>query len=166
MYRVAADQDTDARWLVIDALARGFDLSRDWLVEGRGKGFEGRDALGRPAVAGVPRWRRAVRALELDPALESEVMELPYGVWRASQTLDPETEGHVPNWVRDALEESLEAWATLFEGVPRPARRTLVDRLRTERGLLLFAFAATPAVVRAEPRGRARVDAAVKALSE
>jgi len=117
-----------------EAFRLGLDVSSDWLIAGVGTGPQGRDSRGRPLVAGVPRWRRAVRSLQLDNARADELSELPYAVWRVAAALGGREPG--PS-VRSALSGSLDSWSELFESLAEltgQARELAVERLNETLG--------------------------------
>lgn len=117
-----------------EAFRLGLDVSSDWLIAGVGSGPQGFDSHRRPLVAGVPRWRRAVRSLQLDDALADELSELPYSVWRVASALGGNEMG--PSAL-SALSGSLDSWSELFESLAElkgQARKLAVDRLKETLG--------------------------------
>lgn len=119
--RVVNDHDTDARFLVIDAFNKGLDVPFGWLAGESKEHPPTTDLEGRPLVAGVPRWRRALAKLELDGPMHREVAELPYAVWRYASLVGGELVSH-PKRARDYkavtiehLTESLNIWSALME---------------------------------------------------
>lgn len=117
-----------------EAFRLGLDVSSDWLIAGVGSGPQGFDSHRRPLVAGVPRWRRAVRSLQLDDARADELSELPYTVWRVASALGGNEPG--PS-ARSALSGSLDSWSELIEslaGLNGQARKLAVERLEETLG--------------------------------
>ncbi|MDQ8145428.1 MAG: hypothetical protein P3A27_05085 [Gemmatimonadota bacterium] len=115
------DHDTDARFLVIDAFNKGLDVPFGWLAGETKEPLPTTDVEGRPLVAGVPRWRRALANLDLDGPMHREVAELPYSVWRYATLVGGDLSSH-PKRARDyqaaameQLTESLNTWSALME---------------------------------------------------
>lgn len=142
--RVVNDHDTDAKFLVIDAFNRGLDVPFGWLAGETKDPLPATDSEGRPLVAGVPRWRRALAALDLDRPMHRELSELPYAVWRYTTVVGDDL-ASVPKQARafdkataELLTESLNTWSALLEaaeqatGQPSMAVLLQKHRLRTQ----------------------------------
>lgn len=142
--RVVNDHDTDARFLVIDAFNRGLDVPFGWLAGESKDPLPTSDPEGRPLVAGVPRWRRALAELRLDGPMHREVAELPYAVWRYATLVggDLDSQPKRARSYREATMESLTAslntWSALMEvsedAIGQPGMAVLLQkhRLRTQ----------------------------------
>lgn len=119
-----------------EAFRLGLDVSSDWLIAGVGVGPQGRDSRGRPLVAGVPRWRRALRSLQLDGASADELSELPYAVWRVASALGRHEPGSSS---QSALSGSLGSWSDLLESLAElkgEERDVAIERLKETVGAL------------------------------
>lgn len=140
-----------------EAFRLGLDVSSDWLIAGVGTGPQGRDSRGRPLVAGVPRWRRAVRSLQLDDARADELSELPYAVWRVASALSGSEPGVS---ARTALSGSLDSWSELFESLAElqgQEREGAVERLKETLGAVGISL---PALQSAGPSKQTNLNSA------
>ncbi len=121
MSRVVNDHETDARLLVIGAFNKGLDVPFGWLAGESKDPPPTSDAEGRPLVAGVPRWRRALVKLDLDGPMHRELYEVPYAVWRYETLvvgdLAPQSKSarDFRAATSENLTESLNTWSALME---------------------------------------------------
>lgn len=104
-----------------DAMLAGLDIPAAWFLLGEGPGPRRFDHRGRPIVAGVPTWRRAVRGLGLAPDHHERVLELPFAPWRAAVALagGADAPDRVTEGLDGSLSASLFAWAAFFKDLPQ-----------------------------------------------
>lgn len=141
LHRVVTDALASPRTAVIDALRLGCDVPYEWLLQGVGPGPSDADTAGRPIVAGVPRWRRVVRSIALDPSMTEEVLDLPFGVWRAVSMISEQAKVQVPASALASLTSSLESWSTAFESLRDDAEALDPASLLRVRDCIRFGFA-------------------------
>lgn len=142
MSRVVNDHDTDARFLVIDAFKRGLDVPYGWLAGETTEPPPAEDPEGRPLVAGVPRWRRALDELDLDGPMRRELEELPYEVWnhatRVAEQMASKPKAAYEEKARALLTDSLNLWSAFAEtskkAIGQPGMAVLLQshRLKTQ----------------------------------
>lgn len=127
LQRVIDGSIKEPRAKFLEAFRRGVDVSTEWLLGGIGEKPTFRDSLGRPIVAGVARWRRALHDLHINVEEDREIETIPYAVWQAGVVLTAKDEP-LPEWLRDSLTYSLIAWSRVMETFQKSGASSLPIR--------------------------------------
>lgn len=134
LHRVQAGVTTSPQAWFFDAMARGLDISEAWLARGEGAGPTDTDAHGRPLIAGVPSWRRAVSGLQLPPETAEALLDLPFRPWRAALALagGANAPKRATVGLHGSLAGSLYSWAQYFEQLRQSVEAEEILRAATE----------------------------------